>query len=542
MSISAKDIIRIKEDMKSKKNNFDEYAQQAAKFCLPSKAKITVKKGEGEKVDTDLYDSTGIDSAQILAAGLQTYLTSPYSQWFQIGFKKREHQENKELQEWAVQTGEFVYDALNSSNFNRNMAEFYRDLAVLPGATLYKEKDPLEYFRFLTIPFDEVLIMQNSRGIIDTVYRTFEYNVYEAYDRWKEKAGSEIAELWSKNKYQDKFDFVHAVAPRYERRAGSKLAKDMPFYSCFVLENKKTKIEEGGYKRNPYYIGRWGKITGETWGYTPAMISLPDMLMLNKMDETTVIAAEMAVAPPWMFPDEDFMRPMNMSAGGVNYRTGGPLDRGNMPYPMVSQSNFPIATEMIDRRKQSIEKKFFVNLFMINYGEKDKTAYEIAQQAQRHMLILGAVIGDVIKEVLEPVLIDVMQDLYEAQQLPEVPVEGLSFEDILFNYVSPLAIAQKAAKAQNTNAFLSIVMQMATIVPSALQKIDWDYAIDDLAKTQSVSPKILVDADKLKGIREAEAKQKQDANQVLMAQAAGDAMKKVGEGGQAMMPKPEVKK
>jgi hypothetical protein len=137
------EILQVTQGMKSRKWNWDSYAQVAAKYCLPHKAKITDKRSEGERVETDVFDSTAVDSAQILAAGLHTFLSSPYSQWFQIGFKKREYQQNKELQEWAAETSEYIFSVLNGTNFSRSIAEFYRDFVVLPGANLYQEEDAI---------------------------------------------------------------------------------------------------------------------------------------------------------------------------------------------------------------------------------------------------------------------------------------------------------------------------------------------------------------------------------------------------------------
>jgi hypothetical protein len=534
MSITAADIIRIAGDMRSKKHNFMDYAQAAAKMCIPAKANITVTRSDGERVDTDLFDSTGIDSAQILAAGLQAFLTSPYSQWFTIGFKKRAHRENKQLQEWAAETAEVVYDSLNGSNFNRNMAMFYQDFVVLPGATIYREKDPKDIFRFYSIPFEEVLIRQNSRGIVDMVYRCFKYDVYQAYERWGQNAGAEIIEMWNKKKFDEKFDFIHATAPRHKRNVAKKDGKNMPFYSCFVNETKKSKIEETGYNRMPYYVGRWGRLTGQDWGYTPAMIALADMLMLNTMSETNLLEGQMTTSPPWLFPDEDFLAPFNFNPRGINYRTGAPLEKHQNPMPLISGGQIRNGLEMEDRRRRMIEKKFFVDLFTVNYQQTDKTAYEIARQMERNMLLLGSVISDVIDDVLEPCLIDVIQDMYEVEELPEIPVEGVSFEDLKLDYISPLAIAMKAAKAQNTNLFLTTVGQIAQMAPEVLHKINWDYQVDDLAKNYSVNPKVMRSQAEVQATRKAIAAQQEKANQLMMLQSAGAAMKGLGEGASAI--------
>lgn len=537
MAESAADILRNAQGMKSKKENFIQLAQDSARFNLPHRANIAEKKSEGTEVDPRVFDGTGQDCTQICASGIQTYLVSPYSQWFELGFRKKEHRDNKDLMEWAVEAGKTLYEKLNASNFNRNMAEFLLDLVALPGATLYKEADPNDIFRFKTIPFDEVLIRENSRGQIDTIYRQFKWTVYEAYDRWKEAAGEEISKLYKEKKYDEKFDFTHAVAPRAVRNVAKKDNKNMAFYSCYVLDDKKKKIEESGYVRCPYYIGRWGKVSGMAWAYPPGVRALPDLRMLNRITEENIISVQTSSSPAWMFPDENFLMPLNMNPRGINYRTGGALDRNNMPYPLVSGGNAQLGIEFEKERRMMIEKRFFVHLFTINYQEMEKTAYEIAQQAQRNMLIVGSVIGDLIKEVLEPLLEDCLQDAYEAQELPEVPVDGIKFEDLAFNYISPLAIAQKAAKAQNLNAYLSTVLQMATGgVPDALKKIDWFAALEELGEIHTITPKVIKSKEVVDAQMKEEARLRQQANEMALAAAGGSAMKSIGEGAQALNP------
>lgn len=518
--------------MKPQKWNWDNYAQVAAKYCLPHKAKIIDKKSEGERVETDVFDSTAIDSAQILAAGLHTFLSSPYSQWFQIGFKKREYQQNKELQEWAAETSEYIFSVLNGTNFSRTVAEFYRDFVVLPGANIYQEEDVKDITRFTSIPYEESLIKQNHRGIVDMVYRDFKYDVYQAYSRWGDKCGKEISELYEKKKYDQKFDFIHATGPRHVRKVGSKSSKDMPFYSCYLLKEKKIKVEESGYEENPYHVGRWGKVSGETWGYSPAMVRIADILMLNGISETNIRAAMKATDPAWLFPDENFMMPLNFNPQAINWRTGDPTEK---PMPLISGGRPDLGLEFENVRRQAVMKGFFVDLFMITQDHK-MTAYEVAQRSQRQMLILGAVIADIVDEVLEPILLRTMKIAYRRQELPEIPLEGVAFEDLAFDYISPLAIAQKQARSQNLQAFIGSIMQMSQMFPAVLDKVNSDKAYDEMAKDSAIPPAITFSDKDVKAMRQARAEQQQQMAQVAMAKEGGAAAKSFAEADKALRP------
>ncbi|MCK4790634.1 MAG: hypothetical protein KAV87_43260, partial [Desulfobacteraceae bacterium] len=75
------------------RGNWETHWQDCALYCLPRKATITAQKVAGQKVPTTLYDSTGIQSAQVFAAGLSAYLTNPTSKWFALDLDNRELKE-----------------------------------------------------------------------------------------------------------------------------------------------------------------------------------------------------------------------------------------------------------------------------------------------------------------------------------------------------------------------------------------------------------------------------------------------------------------
>ena len=187
MAQSAHQLIQRAQELADNKANAMSYAQVAAKFCMPHKAKITEVSEEGTRVSTDVYNSAAIDAAQISAAGLQAFLCSPAARWFKFEFENEELNEDNEASEWLHNEEEGVYDTLNNSNFNQEIGEFFHDLVVLPGATMHSEGDPEEIVRFTNIPFKEVLIARNEKGLIDEVHRQFQYTVRQAFARWAEK-------------------------------------------------------------------------------------------------------------------------------------------------------------------------------------------------------------------------------------------------------------------------------------------------------------------------------------------------------------------
>jgi len=78
--MNVNDYIRRFSTLKSNRMNWETNWEQVAKYCLPIKEDITYDRAKGQRLPTDIYDTTGITSSQMLAAGLHGYLTSPASQ------------------------------------------------------------------------------------------------------------------------------------------------------------------------------------------------------------------------------------------------------------------------------------------------------------------------------------------------------------------------------------------------------------------------------------------------------------------------------
>jgi hypothetical protein len=536
---SAADLCRRADELKSEKHNWENIGQVCAKYCLPAKANITETKAEGQRTSSEVYNSIPIEAAQICSAGLQQYLAT--GRFFQLEFEDPELNENDEAADWLYEEQEGIYSVLNNSNYENKNGEFFRDLPVLPGATLYSEPDPEDIIRFESIPFEEVLISVNHRGRVDELHRIFQYNVRQAFTRWGEKCGPEISELYKKGKWTQKFTFLHSVGPRHVRVVGKKDSYNMEYYDCYTLMDKKRKIAESGHRSFPFVVGRWATTTGQTWAYTPASIGIADILMLNNMDMTVLMAGQMATSPPWLFPDENFVAPLNMNPFAINYRIPNPAgttQNEKDPMALVANSNMPIGLELLQAREDRIKRYFFNDLFL-PLLEKTATAYEVAKVIEKKMGILGGVIGGITKDILGPSINRariIRREHPLLQKQLKTPPPSVQGQNVRINYISPLVIAQKAAQEQNLEAFLAAVAQVMQVNPSVRHKVKWDVAIDKMSKNRAIDPDVLASDNEYKEAVEADRQAEANAQQIMMAHSGGQAMKSVGEGAQALAP------
>ena len=160
MTPSAKDIQKQFEKLKDDRAVRDAMLQRIAYYLIPTKAYFTKEKSiMGEKLPSDIYDTTGMDSVLILAAALHGYLTNPSSRWFEFEMQDKKANEISEVKEWLSDAQNETYDVLNGSNFNQQIHETYIDLVALGTSPLFCDEDVKTTVRFSSRPLHECFIM-----------------------------------------------------------------------------------------------------------------------------------------------------------------------------------------------------------------------------------------------------------------------------------------------------------------------------------------------------------------------------------------------
>lgn len=536
-------------ELDERKANFMNYGQVAAKYCIPQKANITRETVEGGRVSTEVYDSTAINASQICASGLQAFLLS--DRFFQFEYEDEDLRDDSEAKEWLAAEEQGVYDVLNGSNFQNQMGEFLHDFCVLPGATMYQEPDPDDITRFMNLEFKGVNIGVDHRGMVNELHYRREYTVKQMYERFGKNCSEKIMELWNEGKYDQKFIVQFSVAPRYMIQAGKKDAMNMPFYACWSDVKHKKKMVEKGYKYFPFTVGRWRLTSGSDWGYTPAMIGISDILGLNEIQKTVLMSGQQKTSPPWLFPHQDYIAPLNFNPGSLNWANGMMGTSGEQrdwkPFPMIHGGDLGIGFEFIEMMAKRINSYFFTDLFL-PLLDKQATAFEVAKVIEKKMTILGAVVGGFTKNVIEPTLNNTRRIRREHPRLRgKVLPYPQAFGDIVevkIKYNSPLAIAQKAALTQNEDAFLGFVGQLMAVNPEARHTVKWDEAARERAQTMGINPKILSSKQEYDEAVQADREAQSQANTIAMMGAGGQAVESIGKGVQSLQPndKKKVKK
>ena len=146
-------------------------------FLLPRKRFFADDVSASRKVSSRLFDTSGIESAIVLAASLGGMLTNPAQAWFSLVVRETDLAKDVQTRGFLEDVGGSTYLALSQSNFTTEIGETYLPLSVFAtGAILTEQRMPslpgrFSGLRFTSIPIGEYTIGEDADGCVDTLYR-----------------------------------------------------------------------------------------------------------------------------------------------------------------------------------------------------------------------------------------------------------------------------------------------------------------------------------------------------------------------------------
>lgn len=454
-------------------------------------------------------------------------MTNPAQRWFQLRLQESGLNEIEEVKTWLARVEDRIYDVLNASNFNTMIHQAYLDLGSVGTSVLYEEEDPLEIIRFQARFIEEIVIAEDSDGRVREIHRRYKLTVKQAYDTWGKEAGKKAVELYEKGKWDDSIEYQQSVYPREERDPSKMTAINMPYASVQINVEEQKVVAEGGFHEMPYFVTRFMKVTGDNYGYSPALVMLPDIKMLNAVTKTIIKAAQKIVDPPLVLPHDGFILPLKTMPAGINYRTSG--NSQDKIEPLLTGGNIPVGRDEQQDLRNQIMQGYYADLFlMLAEQRKNMTATEVAERVAEKMLLLGPSLGRLQSEMLDPIIERTFGILLRKGYLP-TPPEMIADRQMVIEYVSPLALAQKRESLNSISNLLALVGQMAQLTPEVLDKIDTDQVVDEMSMVLGVSPDIVRDDKQVAEIRQQRAQQVAVQETMAGAQAGADIVKTAAE-------------
>lgn len=531
MDLSAEKIVKNFEQLKSSRTDFDNMYQTLHNYFYVEGGNITEQKNKGAQVHA-LLDSTSLDCADVLAAGLANYLTPESSKWLFLEHSNQELRENKDVKEWMQKATQEVLFTLSRSNFYNQMPIFYKESGVYGTAAMFVEKDKKDKVRFYTIPIAKLYMTEDARERPSEFYIKMEYTAEQALSRFGDKCSDKIKEAYASGRNEDqKFEFICYFGERMDRDQDKRDKMNMPVRMVWVDATTKQIMGEDGFLTMPCVAHRFYKRAQTVYGYSPAMKALPYVRIVNTITDTMIRAAMKQSDPAIAIPDDAFLGTPNFNPRQINYYQRGKLNPKDDIIPIGNYGNPQIAVEQLQFYQSQIRRIMFYDTFQaFNELTKQMTVPEVMERISEKMVLLGPAIGRYMTDVLQLLIEKVVLILYEDGQLPRVPdvmMEDPSFE---VKFVGRLVQSQRQSEVNNiVNAF-SIAGQIAQFKPEVLDKINGDKAVDEIFDITGISTKMINSDDQVQEIRKQRAEAQAQAEQMAAAESLAGTYKTAMEG------------
>ncbi|MBS3809967.1 MAG: hypothetical protein KGY38_07440, partial [Desulfobacterales bacterium] len=271
---------------------------------------------------------------------------------------------------------------------------------------------------------------------------------------------------------------------------------------------------------------------GEIYGRGPGIDSLRDIKMLNRASQDLIMAANRAVDPPLMAPDDGFLMPIDISSGAINYYNRGMLEKSDGIQPVHLVEGMPIAQDFVQAYEQKVQQAFFNDLFLMifNAEDREKTAYEVSKLVEEKMVMLGPVLGRMQRELLDPILKRVFGLLWRAGKFPQPPrliAELLQYDEYWpeIEYVSPLAQAQRATDTNAIVQTLQLMAPLGEVSPEVWDNVNTDKTAREIGDMLGAPTVMWRPEDDVQALRQqrkqmAEMQQRMENLEKLLPQAA----------------------
>jgi len=519
---NARHIVHRFDEMKNGRWMWEGLWQDLKDYVRPSTDDFYRYTSKGKSQVDKIFDGTALWALGQLSAGLNSFLTSPTERWFTLGIEGRPSLSAEEMA-YLELVGDSVYAEYQRPevNFAPSIHETYMDVGAFGTAVIFQDYDAdNRHVMFNSFPLVECFIGEDDNGVIDTLGRLKVMTALQIRKRFGDKTPSAVADAIRKDAPSREFQVLHMTFPREDRDVYKYDKLNKAFASVWALVDDAELISEGGFDAFPYHVPRWTKLSGETYGRSPAMDCLPDIRMVNAMAKTLIKGAQKIVDPPLQVPSDGFMSPLRTSPGSLLMHEQG----SDLITPLQTNGRVDIGIEFIGYHRDRIIKSFFVDWLIRGKKKQRQTTTEIADDRDEMLRQMSPMLGRLQVELLGPMLQRTFDLLVKHNRLPLAP-ESLTDQSYEIQYISPAALAQFGGKAIQIQRFLQDVAQFAAVKPEVMDRIDVDAAVMELAKYRDVSRKVLRDDDQVAQIREGRARQQQQQQQMAQGQQMASAIK-----------------
>ena len=498
---------------------------------LPSPNTMT----RGLEINENILDPTATFAARICSGGLMSGLASPSRPWFKIIPAIKGAQIDEAAREWLDSVEDVVYTVLARSNFYNAFSQECEDIVIYGTAVNIIYEDEKDLIRCYTPCVGEYFLSSGATMRVDGLYRAYVMTIAQIVDffgldncppdiqkMWNEKGGALTTERL----------IAHSIEPNFAI-AGTKIGKVTGGFAWREVywvygAGSQYPLAMRGFMEQPFTAARWATQSNDAYGRSPGMDILPDVMQLQVETARKAEGIEKGLRPPLLAHAELKNMPTSQNPGAVTFVNDMGAGKGMRS---IYESQFDLKDVSADLAliQQRIKVGLFNDLFLLisqSEPNTEKTATEITAKVTEKLAVLGPVIEGLLGESLQPKLRRIFGILKRKKMIPPVP-KSLQGVPLDIQFVSILALAQKAASTTGVEGLARMAAAMSPIWPEVKDNIDPDQMIRQYSELLGNKQSLMRGPDMTAHIREKQqemVKQQQQMQQMQVgAKTASDA-------------------
>jgi hypothetical protein len=516
-----------------------EHDALVAQYLLPRRSQWLTQGGDQQPVPNSMIrnlpinqailDPTGTQAMRVAAAGMVEGLMSPSRPWFKLSGPKS-FAPDRAATLWFEEVQERMYAIMAHSNFYDCGAQMMEDLIAYGTGPMLIYEDDDDVIRCYNPCVGEYYLGLGATNRVEVFNRLFVFTVSQMVEMWGlDACPQDVQTLWSqKGASLDQERIVaHSIEPNFEiQRPGDpspygKVSGGFTYREVYWVYGASVErpLSVHGFMDEPFIAPRFWLRPNSAYGDCPGKDALPDIMQLQQETMRKAELLEKHVRPPLNVPVELKNQPSSILPGRQNYTSD--TSKGIKAVFEVNPQAMQHISNDLALIQQRIKVGFFNDLFlMLAQATKDMTAYEVAQRQQEKLQVLGPVIERFNNEAASKAIKRVFAIMMRKQLIPPLP-KSLQGVSIQIEYISMLALAQRAVATAGIERLLAVQGKMAGTNQDVLDLIDDDEVIREYADQLGVTQKVLRSPEAVAQIRAQRAKvQAAAARQAQMAHAA----------------------
>jgi len=474
---------------KAFRENWVPLFEECYEYALPQRESFYYEEA-GQRRDDRIFDETAVVGVQEFASRLQSGLVPNFARWADLVSGSEVPKESRDQVDNDLdEVTEYVFEVLQSSNFNQEVHESFMDLAVGTGVLAVEEGDSINPVIFSAIPLPHIVLDTGPDDRIDHVFR-----------ERKKIRFSELKLLYPKGTFDQQVTsrmngdgtttVLEVVCRNYDLR------NEEGYYHyaiCMETETVLHKKEMKGIGSNPFICFRWSKCAGEVYGRGPLLNALSAIKTTNLTIELILENAQMSISGIYQMEDDGVINPdtIRLVPGTIIPKAMG--SQGLQP--INAAGRFDVAQLILSDMRLNIKRALYSDML----GNPDKTpatATEVAERMADLSRRIGSAFGRLQAELVQPVL---QRVIYILKKQGRIQVPVINGREVKVRSVSPLAQAQANQDISNVSRYLQLVG--GVFGPEMLQLlIDSEKTATYLGKKFGVPESLIRDEDERRQI------------------------------------------